>query len=115
MRAVILDMDGLMLDTEPLYRASWPGACAELGFVLDDAGYEPMIGRPNDACEAQLVERFGGDFPMARFRVRWPELWKAYARERGIQGLCDERPGGAWEAGAGSVFGSRAAVGRRGW
>jgi HAD superfamily hydrolase (TIGR01509 family) len=84
MKAVILDMDGLMLDTEPLYRAAWPGACAELGFVLDDAAYEPMIGRPNDACEAQLLKRFGAEFPMARFRALWPELWKAHARAHGI-------------------------------
>jgi HAD superfamily hydrolase (TIGR01509 family) len=85
MKAVILDMDGLMLDTEPLYRGSWQRGCEECGFVLDDAGYAPMIGRPTDDCEAQLVRRFGTAFPLARFQTRWPELWKAYALEHGIQ------------------------------
>ena len=31
-RAVIFDMDGLLLDSEPLYRVTWQTAAADLGF-----------------------------------------------------------------------------------
>ena len=31
-RAVLLDMDGLMLDSEPVYRRAWQSAAAGLGY-----------------------------------------------------------------------------------
>jgi HAD superfamily hydrolase (TIGR01509 family) len=83
-RAVVFDMDGLMLDTEPFYKAAWQHACAELGFDLDDASYAVMIGRPTEACERELIERFGTSFPMPRFRARWPELWRLSVPAQGI-------------------------------
>jgi HAD superfamily hydrolase (TIGR01509 family) len=82
--AVVLDMDGLMLDTEPLYKAAWQQASRELGFDLDDSSYSGLIGRPNGDCELELVKRFGSEFPMARFRTRWPELWRLCVQTRGI-------------------------------
>ncbi len=82
--AVVLDMDGLMLDTEPLYKVAWQQASVELGFDLDDVTYSILIGRPTEDCEAELLARFGVGFPMARFRARWPELWRTFVQERGI-------------------------------
>ena len=35
--AVVLDMDGLMLDTEPLYKVAGQQAARDLGQELDDA------------------------------------------------------------------------------
>lgn len=83
-RAVVLDMDGLMLDTEPIYKASWQQACAELGFDLSDAAHASLLGRPNADCERELVRWFGSAFPLERFQVRWQELWRALADGRGI-------------------------------
>jgi len=83
-RAVVLDMDGLMLDTEPLYKAAWQQASAELGFDLDDQSYSRLIGRPNRDCERELIHHFGSGFPMSRFKARWPELWQSSVKVRGI-------------------------------
>ncbi len=83
-RGVVLDMDGLMLDTEPLYKASWQQAGAELGFDLDDQWYTVLYGRPNPDCERELIHRFGSDFPLSRFRMRWHELWQSAVDTRGI-------------------------------
>jgi beta-phosphoglucomutase-like phosphatase (HAD superfamily) len=47
--AVILDMDGLMLDTEPLYKRAWQTAAFELGCHLDDGWYLRLIGTTNAA------------------------------------------------------------------
>jgi HAD superfamily hydrolase (TIGR01509 family) len=77
-------MDGLMLDTEPLYKAAWQGASAELGFDLSDATYGRLIGRPTRECEAELLRIFGSDFPIAEFQTRWPNSWRAIVKERGI-------------------------------
>ena len=82
--AVVLDMDGLMLDTEPIYKSAWQQASAELGFDLDDQWYSRLIGRPTPDCERELMHRFGSGFPMSRFRARWPELWRSTVNARGI-------------------------------
>jgi HAD superfamily hydrolase (TIGR01509 family) len=82
--AVVLDMDGLMLDTEPLYKGAWQQASAELGFDLDDSSYSRLIGRPTEDCELELVKRFGAGFPMPRFRKRWSELWRLSVQVQGI-------------------------------
>jgi HAD superfamily hydrolase (TIGR01509 family) len=66
--AVIFDMDGLMLDTEPLYRSAWDQAAAECGYVLPDVLYSRMIGRTRVDGERMLLEEFGLTFPLVAFR-----------------------------------------------
>ena len=84
-RAVVFDMDGLMLDTEPIYKAAWQAASAELGHDLEDGFYARFVGRPNDDCERLMLERFGTEFPLDRFRARWRELWDSDATANGIR------------------------------
>lgn len=43
-QAVIFDMDGLMVDTEPLARRSWEMVLAEFGQRLDEPTFKQMIG-----------------------------------------------------------------------
>jgi beta-phosphoglucomutase-like phosphatase (HAD superfamily) len=83
-QAVVLDMDGLMIDTESIYKRAWQNAAAEFGYILDDDFYRTLIGQPNPACEAAVLERFGLNFPLAEFRVRWSELWRADVENSGI-------------------------------
>jgi hypothetical protein len=87
--AVIFDMDGLMLDTEPLYKAAWQAASAQLGYPIDDPFYARLVGRPTEDCERELVGQFGPVFALDRFRARWPELWQAEVAAKGIQ----QKPG----------------------
>ncbi len=44
-QAVIFDMDGLMVDSEPLARRAWAEVLAAYGQVLTDDVYHRMIGR----------------------------------------------------------------------
>jgi HAD superfamily hydrolase (TIGR01509 family) len=74
--AVILDMDGLMLDTESIYKRAWENAAVQCGYTLDDSFYHTLLGQPIPACEAALLERYGGDFPIPEFRARWSKLWR---------------------------------------
>jgi HAD superfamily hydrolase (TIGR01509 family) len=87
--AVIFDVDGLMLDTEPLYKVAWQAAAAELGHRLNDRSYARLVGRPTADCEQELMRQFGPAFPLDRFRRRWPALWQAEVAAHGIQ----QKPG----------------------
>ncbi len=82
--AAILDMDGLMLDTEALYKAAWQNAASQLGFPLEDSFYFTLVGRTNAAGEIALTERFGSDFPLTHFRERWERLWREQVQASGI-------------------------------
>ena len=66
--AVIFDMDGLMLDTEPLYRIVWKRAAAACGYTVTDEIYRGLVGRGRTVAERILAETFGPDFPMEKFR-----------------------------------------------
>jgi HAD superfamily hydrolase (TIGR01509 family) len=84
-KAVVLDMDGVVLDSEPIYKIAWQRAAEELGYQLDDAVYMALVGRPVDECESELLVKFGNHFPMSVFRSRWAELWKGHVERRGIE------------------------------
>ncbi len=83
--AIILDMDGLMVDTEPLYKIAWQQAASEVGFDLDDRRYAMIVGRTMAGCERVLSEEFGPAFPVERVRERRPVLWRAEVERRGVQ------------------------------
>ena len=72
MRAVLCDLDGLLVDTEPLYRRAYQAAGAEQGLAITDAVYAAFVGRSNAECEVLLAARFGGAFDAPRFRASWP-------------------------------------------
>jgi HAD superfamily hydrolase (TIGR01509 family) len=82
--AVVLDMDGLLIDTEPLYKESWQRAARESGYDLTDEIYSRFVGRSNVESEAELAWVLGPKFPIEVFRARWPELWQQRALEAGL-------------------------------
>lgn len=83
-RGVILDMDGLMLDTEPLYQRAWQEAVRRLGHELDDATYHSFTGLADADAEAALLAALGPRFPLATFQASWPALWDEEVRARGV-------------------------------
>ncbi len=83
-RAVVFDLDGLMLDTEPGYKAAWQRAAADLGYQLRDSLYHTLIGRSEPDSEAELTTAFGKDFSILEFRSRWTAHWRAQVEEKSI-------------------------------
>ena len=75
-RAVVFDMDGLMLDTESINRMAWQGAAVDLGYTLDDEFYLTLLGRTTVDCEARVQQQCGAAFPMDEFRTRRRALWR---------------------------------------
>jgi HAD superfamily hydrolase (TIGR01509 family) len=65
-RAVLLDMDGTLLDTERVYFDSLVMALGAFGYTDDvEALCHAMVGLPGPECEAMLHARYGESFPLA--------------------------------------------------
>jgi len=69
--AVIFDMDGVLIDTEKLYRQASFEAAEALGFVMTDEIHRQTVGLPGDVAERLVAERLGPDFPYVEFDARW--------------------------------------------
>jgi len=81
-KGVIFDMDGLILDTEPIYWESMQQASAELSYDINELLHNHFIGRSIREWEARLMEIFGTDYP--QFRNRRRKLWEQHVREHGV-------------------------------
>ncbi|WKA27691.1 HAD family hydrolase [Bradyrhizobium roseum] len=74
--AVLLDMDGTLLDTEKIYFDSLVAALHAHGYGDDaPALCHAMVGLPGPACEAMLLDRYGARFPLT-------EINRAYVANR---------------------------------
>ncbi|WP_245269473.1 HAD family hydrolase [Allorhizobium undicola] len=70
-KAVIFDMDGLILDSEILYRKSMVSAGEQAGLAVGASIYEGMLGRPWPGIALLLKEHYGEDFDADAFRIVW--------------------------------------------
>ncbi|CAM4264113.1 HAD family hydrolase [Vibrio agarivorans] len=68
MKAVLFDMDGLIFDTEVVYKQSWQHAAREQHLELTDAFYRNFIGVQDPECERMLVEHFPERFDITRYK-----------------------------------------------
>jgi HAD superfamily hydrolase (TIGR01509 family) len=84
-QAVVLDMDGLMIDTEAVYKRATQQAAAELDHPMSEEFYMTLVGLTNVATEAAVIEHFGDAFPMDAFRERWNSLWKEELATDGVE------------------------------
>jgi HAD superfamily hydrolase (TIGR01509 family) len=57
--AVVFDMDGLILDNEPIYRDAMIAAAADVGYDLTLGLYLTMVGLSTEATRTVLSEHFG--------------------------------------------------------
>jgi HAD superfamily hydrolase (TIGR01509 family) len=54
--ALIFDLDGVLVDSEPLHKRAKEQAFAEFGIVLPEALYDEIKGRPDQASLREILE-----------------------------------------------------------
>ena len=82
--AVIFDMDGLMLDTEPLAARAWQDAARATGIHFDDGVTPRLIGRNFADCEALIRDHHGDDYPVGDLMRSWHAAYDAIVAREGI-------------------------------
>lgn len=83
-RAVIFDMDGVLIDSEPIIRAAAQLAAIELDHTVSDDFYASLIGLPSPQVETAFIREFGADFPLADYRQHFERCYREQVRTRGI-------------------------------
>lgn len=78
-RAVVFDMDGLLIDTEVVARDSFFEAASALGHDVPMSVYVQMIGVTGGGGRAAMLTHFGPDFPVEPLWQAWEVRFKATA------------------------------------
>lgn len=67
-KAICWDMDGLIFNTEQIYRKSWESAADRQGFKIPNDVYLDFIGRQDWECEEKLFALSGNTLDMDQLR-----------------------------------------------
>jgi HAD superfamily hydrolase (TIGR01509 family) len=79
-RAVIFDMDGLLFDTEVLYRDAFFAAARDMGGHMPEPVFHSLIGLPGESSRRLLLDHFGDDFDVDGLWDASAEHFHALAR-----------------------------------
>jgi HAD superfamily hydrolase (TIGR01509 family) len=82
-RAVVFDMDGLLVDTEIVVYRAMQRACGGIGRELPMETFRRMVGLQHEASDRIVVEHFGDGFDLAA----WSESVSRHFREELAAGI----------------------------
>ncbi len=81
-KAIIFDMDGLMIDSERVTYEGYAAECGKLGVTIDKEFYKQLLGRPIPAIHQIFRSSFGQEFPIQEIMGRVHQyLEDTFARE----------------------------------
>lgn len=69
--AVIFDMDGVLLDTEKLYKLAAVEAAGAMGYTMAEEVHRKTVGVPGDAAALIVQQGLGPHFDYVEFDRRW--------------------------------------------
>lgn len=83
--AVILDLDGVLIDTESLALRAWQQAAKEFGFNLSLEDYSKFIGRTVEAGRAEIFEIIPDKSAIDQYMKRSDDLYFDTMEREGIR------------------------------
>lgn len=86
--AIVFDMDGLLCDTETIFRDSMIEVAQQRGHDFPPALFLSMIGTSDEGSRKLMFEHYGADFPLNEY---WADV-AVNARARFARGV-DLKPG----------------------
>ena len=84
-KAVIFDMDGVLIDTEKLLNIYWQQAAREAGFLVTREDGLAIRSLAAKYAGPYLQEKFGPQFDYAAIRARRKELMREHIAVHGIE------------------------------
>lgn len=82
--AAIFDMDGLMLDTEPLAARAWTEAACGIGIAFDASVTPRLVGRTFSDCRRLIADHHGVAYPVDTLMDAWHAAYDAIVEREGI-------------------------------
>lgn len=82
--AVIFDLDGTLIDSEPVFNAVAKLAALDFDRCFTDELYLDLVGLPGTEVEKGILDAFGQDFPLEAFRQRFAKYWEEHVEAHGI-------------------------------
>ncbi|TDJ23547.1 MAG: HAD family phosphatase [Gammaproteobacteria bacterium] len=76
-RAVVFDMDGLLLDSERICMEIFADVCTQHGFAFDRGVYARCIGTNREGTRRVLLEGYGAEFPYEVIEHDWMRRYEA--------------------------------------
>ena len=83
-KAIIFDMDGVILDSESISDITWEKAAAEKGLAVNDEILNACRGSNKNDTIATLKKYYGDDFDSEAFLERTSELFHEIEEKEGI-------------------------------
>ena len=83
-KAVIFDLDGLILDTERLAHLAWKTVMSRAGYVLEDQIYYKIIGLTVEDMPSIMKDAYGQDFPVDDLNQQRIEYMNEHIKSRGV-------------------------------
>lgn len=83
--AVILDMDGLVIDTEKTYCIAWRQAALSLGYEISEQFFISLSGLHYQSVEQKIREICGAGLQLDDFRRLSGEIWRHHVAQNGIE------------------------------
>lgn len=74
-------MDGLLLDTEVIYRAAHMAAAGDFGHAMTHVLYATLIGMPRETADRLLLAAFGPHLVLPDYHVSFDRHFEALCRD----------------------------------